>query len=30
LRERLNQLDSEYDYIVTVRGHGLRFQNESH
>jgi len=30
LRERLNQLDPEYDYIVTVRGHGLRFQNESH
>lgn len=30
LRERLNQLDPDYDYIVTVRGHGLRFQNESH
>ncbi len=30
LRERLNQLDSDYDYIVTVRGHGLRFQNEAH
>jgi DNA-binding winged helix-turn-helix (wHTH) protein len=30
LRDRLTQLDSEYDYIVTVRGHGLRFQNESH
>jgi DNA-binding response OmpR family regulator len=30
LRERLNQLDPDYDYIVTVRGHGLRFQNEPH
>lgn len=30
LRERLNALDPEYDYIVTVRGHGLRFQNEAH
>jgi hypothetical protein len=30
LRERLNQLDPEYEYIVTVRGHGLRFQNEPH
>lgn len=30
LRERLTQLDPDYDYIVTVRGHGLRFQNESH
>jgi hypothetical protein len=30
LRERLNQLDPEYDYVVTVRGHGLRFQNEAH
>lgn len=30
LRERLNQLDPDYDYIVTVRGHGLRFQNEAH
>lgn len=30
LRERLNQLDADYDYIVTVRGHGLRFQNEAH
>ncbi|MEL7637619.1 MAG: FHA domain-containing protein [Chloroflexi bacterium] len=30
LRERLNQLDLDYDYIVTVRGHGLRFQNEAH
>lgn len=30
LRERLNQLDPDYDYIVTVRGHGLRFQNGAH
>ena len=30
LRERLNQPDPDYDYIVTVRGHGLRFQNEPH
>ena len=30
LRERLNQVDPDYDYIVTVRGHGLRFQNEAH
>ena len=30
LRERLNQLDPDYDYIVTVRGHGLRFHNEAH
>ncbi len=30
LRERLSQLDPDYDYIVTVRGHGLRFQNEAH
>ncbi len=30
LRERLTQLDPDYDYIVTVRGHGLRFQNEAH
>jgi len=30
LRERIAQLDSDYDYIVTVRGHGLRFQNDPH
>jgi len=30
LRERLNQIDPDYDYVVTVRGHGLRFQNEAH
>lgn len=30
LRERINQLDPGYDYIVTVRGHGLRMENEPH
>lgn len=30
LRERLNQYDPEYDYIVTVRGHGLRLENQAH
>jgi len=30
LRDRIAQLDSDYDYIVTVRGHGLRFQNDPH
>ncbi|NLW72564.1 MAG: FHA domain-containing protein [Chloroflexi bacterium] len=30
LRERLNQLDPGYDYIVTVRGHGLRLENSPH
>ena len=30
LRERLNQVDPGYDYIVTVRGHGLRFENTPH
>ena len=24
LRERLNQADPEHNYIITVRGHGLR------
>ena len=27
LRERLNELDPEYQYIITVRGHGFRFEN---
>ncbi len=27
LRERLAQLDSGYEYIITVRGHGLRLEN---
>ena len=30
LRERINQIDPGYDYIVTVRGHGLRFENQPH
>lgn len=30
LRERLNQLDPGYDYIITVRGHGLRLENDPH
>lgn len=30
LRERLNQKDPDYDYIVTVRGHGLRLENHPH
>jgi hypothetical protein len=30
LRERLNQIDPGYDYIVTVRGHGLRLDNNPH
>lgn len=29
LRDRLAELD-EYDYIVTVRGHGFRLDNEPH
>jgi DNA-binding response OmpR family regulator len=27
LRERLNELDSDHQYIVTVRGHGFKFDN---
>lgn len=30
LRERLALLDGDYEYIVTVRGHGLRLDNEVH
>ena len=30
LRERLNQLDPGYEYIITVRGHGLRLENNPH
>lgn len=30
LRERINQIDPGYEYIVTVRGHGLRFENQPH
>ena len=28
LRERLTKLDPDFQYIVTVRGHGLRLQNK--
>ncbi len=27
LRDRVTELDPEHEYIVTVRGHGLRFEN---
>ena len=27
LRERLNELDPDHQYVVTVRGHGFRFDN---
>ena len=27
LRDRLAEIDSTHDYIVTVRGHGLRLDN---
>lgn len=27
LRDRLTERDPDHDYIVTVRGHGLRFEN---
>jgi DNA-binding response OmpR family regulator len=30
LRDRLAELDSEHEYIVTVRGHGFRLDNEAH
>ena len=30
LRERINQIDPDYDYVVTVRGHGLRLENQPH
>lgn len=30
LRDRINQIDPDYDYIVTVRGHGLRLENHPH
>ena len=29
LRDRLTELD-EYDYVVTIRGHGFRLDNEAH
>jgi predicted component of type VI protein secretion system len=27
LRDRITEVDPEHEYIVTVRGHGLRFEN---
>jgi hypothetical protein len=27
LRERLSEMDPDHDYIITVRGHGLRLEN---
>jgi len=27
LRERLSELDRDHQYVVTVRGHGFRFEN---
>ena len=27
LRERLSELDQDHQYVVTVRGHGFRFEN---
>jgi DNA-binding response OmpR family regulator len=27
LRERLAEVDPQHTYIVTIRGHGLRFEN---
>jgi DNA-binding response OmpR family regulator len=27
LRERLAEVDPEHQYIITVRGHGFRFEN---
>ena len=29
LRERLTELDPEHPYIVTMRGHGFRFENRT-
>lgn len=29
LRERLAELDAEHQYIVTMRGHGFRFENRT-
>lgn len=29
LRERLGEMDPEHQYIVTMRGHGFRFENRS-
>jgi DNA-binding winged helix-turn-helix (wHTH) protein len=30
LRDRLSELDSDHQYIVTVRGHGFRLENRSY
>ncbi len=30
LRDRINQIDPDYNYLVTVRGHGLRLENRPH
>jgi DNA-binding response OmpR family regulator len=27
LRDRIREADSEYEYVITVRGHGLRLEN---
>jgi len=27
LRERIRTLDAEHQYVVTIRGHGVRFDN---
>jgi DNA-binding response OmpR family regulator len=27
LRDRLTEVDPDHNYIVTVRGHGFRFEN---
>ncbi len=29
LRDRLAEIDPDWDYVVTVRGHGLRLDNPS-
>ena len=29
LRERLAELDPEHQYLVTMRGHGFRFENRT-
>jgi DNA-binding response OmpR family regulator len=27
LRDRLNEIDPEHQYVITVRGHGFRLEN---
>ena len=29
LRDRLSQYDQDHEYLVTVRGHGIRLDNET-